>query len=173
MAILDDVKISLRIASATTAYNTEITDLIAACKADLSLSGIYNTSDTDTLVKRAIMTYCKANFGYNNPDADKLRSAYEALKNHMSLSQDYSFYAITFSVKNSESDAIDEAKIIFNGETKYTGSAGTAIFYVRAANNYEYQITHDDYQDYVDDDNEWYNVDVSASATINIVMTAS
>ncbi|MDD5589474.1 MAG: hypothetical protein PHP92_05440 [Candidatus Nanoarchaeia archaeon] len=172
MAILDDVKISLRISTTITAYNTEINDLISACKADLALSGIYNTSDTDTLVKRAIMTYVKANFGYNNPDSDRLRNAYESLKNHLTLSQDYAFYAVTFSVKNSSAAAIDEAKIVFNGETKYTGSAGTAIFYVRAANNYEYQITHEDYQDYVDSDNEWYNVDVSASTTINIIMSA-
>jgi len=61
MAILDDVKLSLRISS--TSYNTEITDLIAACKADLGLSGLYVTSDSDTLVKRAIMLYVKAHFG--------------------------------------------------------------------------------------------------------------
>jgi len=89
----------------------------------------------------------------------------------LSISQDYAYYAITFSVKNGSGTAIDEAKIVFNNETKYTGTAGTAIFYVRSGNNYEYQITHEDYQDYVDADNEWYNVDVSASATINIVMS--
>jgi hypothetical protein len=87
MAILDDVKISLRITS--TAYNTEITDLIAACKKDLEVSGVANIDDTEVLVKRAIMTYCKCNFGFDNPDYDKLYIAYEKLKNLLVLSIDY------------------------------------------------------------------------------------
>ena len=170
--MLDDVKTLLRISN--TAYDTEIDDLILAAKADLQLSGLLGEKilDTDTLIKRAIYTYCKANFGWDNPDADRLQKSYDMLKNHMSLSRDYAFYAVTFAVVNASAVAIDEAKIIFNDTTKYTNASGQAVFYVRAGNNYEYEITHDDYADYVDADGDWYNVDITASTTINITMTS-
>jgi len=89
MALLDDVKISLRISN--TAYDTEVTDLINAAKADLELSGIDATKiiDTDTLIRRAINTYVKANFGWNNPDTEKLQKSFDMLKMHLSLSAEY------------------------------------------------------------------------------------
>ena len=89
MAILADVKVALRISN--TAYDTEITDLINAAKADLELSGINPDKilDTDTLIKRVINTYVKANFGWNNPDADRLQKSYDLLKMHLSLSTEY------------------------------------------------------------------------------------
>lgn len=90
MAMLDDVKIALRVSHA--ALNIEIADLIAAARQDLILSGVLPAkanSDTDPLIKRAIITYTKANFGYDNPDADRLMMAYDRLKSHLSLSGDY------------------------------------------------------------------------------------
>ena len=90
MAILTDVKTVLRISN--TAYDTEITDLIAAAKADLILTGVLAikaNDDTDTLIKRAITVYAKANFGLNNPDSEKLQKSYDSLKCHLSLSQEY------------------------------------------------------------------------------------
>ena len=96
MAILDDVKVALRIAATTTDFDTEIQDLIDAAKADLKLAGVVadKAVDTDTLIKRAITTYCKANFGYDNPDADRLQKAYEMLKMHLTLSADYNTEAV-------------------------------------------------------------------------------
>jgi glycosyltransferase involved in cell wall biosynthesis len=156
-------------------YYTEIDDLILAAKADLQLSGLLGEKilNTDALIKRAIYAYCKANFGWNNPDAVRLQQSYDMLKNHMSLSSEYAFYAVTFAVTDESAVAIDEAKIVFDGVTKYTNSQGIAMFYVRKGDNYEYQITHDDYIDYVDSDNEWYNVDISASTTVSVTMTTS
>jgi len=40
MALLDDVKVALRISPGTTAYDGEVQDLIEAAKADLRLSGV-------------------------------------------------------------------------------------------------------------------------------------
>jgi len=40
MALLDDVKLALRISPGTTAYDGEVQDLIDAAKADLRLSGV-------------------------------------------------------------------------------------------------------------------------------------
>ena len=94
MPILDDVKTALRISN--TAFDGEITDLISAARSDLKLSGVHESrvnDDTDALIKRAIVVYCKANFGWNNPDAEKLQQSYDMLKMHLSLSQEYTVEA--------------------------------------------------------------------------------
>jgi hypothetical protein len=167
--LFESVKKSLRITN--TAYDTEISDLILAAKSDLALSGLLVISETDAIIKRAITIYCKANFGWGNPEAEKLQQSYEMLRNHLCQSIDYAYFTVTFTVKNSLAVAIDEVTVTFNGETKLTNSLGIAIFYVREGNNYEYTITHEDYQDYLDEDGEPYLVDISASTTINITMT--
>ena len=90
MAMLDDVKIALRVSH--TALDSEITDLMASARQDLILSGVLPpkaNSETDALVKRAIITYVKAHFGYDNPDADRLLMAYDRLKAHLTLAGDY------------------------------------------------------------------------------------
>lgn len=95
MPILDDVKTALRISN--TAFDGEITDLISAARSDLKLSGVLESKvndDTDALIKRAIVVYCKANFGWNNPDAEKLQQSYDMLKMHLSLSQEYTVEAV-------------------------------------------------------------------------------
>jgi len=91
VALRDDVKIALRISPTLTAYDSEIEDLIEAAKADLQLSGVApeRVHEDDPLIKRAIVTYCKANFGFDNPDADRLQRAYDMLKMHLTLSRDY------------------------------------------------------------------------------------
>jgi hypothetical protein len=79
------------------AYNGEISDLIEAAKTDLANVNINvdkkvtidSVEVIDPLLKRAITLYVVANFGLNNPDADRLQRAYESLKNHLSLSQEY------------------------------------------------------------------------------------
>jgi len=90
--MLNDVKIALRISADNTAYDTEINDLISAAKADLMLAGILQNKvndDTDPLIKRAITVYVKANFGWNNPDSEKLQQSYDMLKRHLTLSLEY------------------------------------------------------------------------------------
>jgi len=87
MALLDDVKKALRVSNA--AHDVEIADLISAAQKDLEITGVNNVDVTDALIKRAIVTYCKAYFGYDNADSEKLVSAYHSLKAHLSLSGDY------------------------------------------------------------------------------------
>ena len=97
MLILDDVKTALRISINNTAFDSEITDLIAAARADLRLSGILESKvndATDPLIKRAIMVYVKGNFGWNNPDAEKLQQSYAMIKGHLALSQEYTKEAV-------------------------------------------------------------------------------
>ena len=92
--LIDDLKQTLRIS--TTALDTEVIDIIESAKADLILSGIIKSKTEedvidgfDSLIKRAIIFYCKANFGLDNPDSEKYQLAYDSLKTHLCLSQEY------------------------------------------------------------------------------------
>lgn len=70
----------------------EIQDLIDAAKADLVLSGVLKDKviDTDPLIKRAVILYCKANFGYDDPkQSEKFQDLYTSLKQHLTLSSEY------------------------------------------------------------------------------------
>ena len=92
--LLDDVKLALRISN--TSYDSEITDLIDQAKADIKLVGVLESKivDTDILIKRAIVTYCKSNFGWSNTDAERLQQSYEAIRNHLSMSIEYTVEVI-------------------------------------------------------------------------------
>lgn len=95
MTLIDDIKTALRISN--TAFDSEISDLISAAQSDLKLSGILESKvndDTDPLIKRAIIIYVKANFGWNNPDAERLQQSYNMLKIHLALSQEYTVEAV-------------------------------------------------------------------------------
>lgn len=89
MALLDDVKAACRVSSTNAGITTELTDLINAAEYDLSTTGIDITDLTDPLIKRAIVLYCKAHFGYNNEDAERFIANYESLKAHLAMSVDY------------------------------------------------------------------------------------
>ena len=89
MALIDDVKIALRISATNSSFNTEINDLISAAQRDLLVAGIKVTDTADPLNKRAIVTYCKAHFGYDNPEAERFEKAYNAIKLHLMLSSEY------------------------------------------------------------------------------------
>lgn len=76
--MLEKVKMALRVS--TTAFDDEITDLIkAACK-DLGVVGVSATdSTTDPLLIRAIITYCRVNFGQPD-DYERLKASYDEQK---------------------------------------------------------------------------------------------
>ncbi|SFG10565.1 head-tail connector protein [Sporolactobacillus nakayamae] len=89
--LLPDVKMALRISH--TAMDSEIEGLIAAARGDLIRTGLLadmvNAETVDPLIKQAITTYVKANFGLDNEDSDKYQRSYAMLRNDLSLSQDY------------------------------------------------------------------------------------
>lgn len=90
MALLEKIKKSLRITSS--AFDEEVEDLITACQHDLMLSGVSKEKaddESDPLILRAITVYAKANFGFDNPDADRLQLSYNMIKTHLTLSQEY------------------------------------------------------------------------------------
>lgn len=132
--MLTKVKTALRISHA--ALDEEIQDLINAAKSDLILSGVTSTKanvETDALIIRAVTTYVKAHFGYDNPDADKLLNAYEMIKGHLSSSIDYAYYTVTFNLGA-------QKEVIFDGTIKQTDATGQALFYSREQNHVPYII---------------------------------
>ncbi len=75
--MLELVKMALRIK--TTAYDSELTYLIASAKLDLGIAGVVLPAELDELVQTAIITYCKMTFGLPE-DYDRLKKSYDEQK---------------------------------------------------------------------------------------------
>lgn len=86
MGIKDAVKLALRIT--TTAFDSEIEDLISAAIIDLSQAGITNEDTSDPMVRRAVITYCRLNFGEPS-DYDRLKKSYDEQKAQMGMASGY------------------------------------------------------------------------------------
>ena len=92
MALLDEVKLALRVT--TNAYDNELNSLIESAKLDLGIAGV--TFDIlDDVVKTAIKTYCKMNFGTPNGDVyDRLKKSYDEQKAQMSNATGYTDFSM-------------------------------------------------------------------------------
>lgn len=79
-------------ANRTSVFDNEIKDLISAARAELTEIGILPSKaydDTDPLTRRAVILYVKAEFGLDNPDAQRYRESFDLLKRHLALASDY------------------------------------------------------------------------------------
>lgn len=78
MALMDDVKVALRVKSSAT--DSEIRALVDAALADMARvgvdSGLLDREKPDPLVKSAVLCFCKARYGYDNEDAARFEAAY-------------------------------------------------------------------------------------------------
>ena len=84
--MLELVKLALRIT--TDAFDTELNLLIAAAQTDLGIAGVTLPAELDPICQRAIITYCKMNFG--EPDEyDRLKAAYDEQKAQLSMATGY------------------------------------------------------------------------------------
>lgn len=167
--MLDAIKTLLRISPGTTDFDVEVQDLIDAAKADLALAGVAvdKILDTDALIKRAVGTYCKAYFGYDNPDADRFARSYEMLKTHLALANDYTGYKVTFTVTDG-ANPVAEAEITIGGVTQETNSLGVAAFVTHTPEvDYDYEITADGYVTVED------SVYVAADVAVGVVLVAT
>lgn len=78
VTLLENVKMSLRVK--TTSYDNEITGLINAACYDLGIVGVtVDSTTTDPLLIRAIITYCRVHFG-SPDDFDRLKASYDEQK---------------------------------------------------------------------------------------------
>jgi len=84
--LLGKIKDALRITNSF--MDSELIDIIDACKKDLELSGVSNITETDPLIIRAVVIYAKAHFSFSADNA-RFQQAYDALKTALCLSGDY------------------------------------------------------------------------------------
>ena len=87
--MLELVKMALRIT--TDAFDDELTQLISSAVIDLGFGGMVDTitvQNADSVVKQAIITYCKMNFGLPE-DYDRLKRSYDEQKAQMATCTGY------------------------------------------------------------------------------------
>lgn len=92
MALLDKVKAACRVAS--NAYDEELTDLIESGLADMGITDIKSAvlidTDPDPLIRKAVITYCRMNFGYQDELAyNRLKASYDEQKSQLLMSGRY------------------------------------------------------------------------------------
>ena len=86
MTMLEKVKIALRIS--TNAFDSELTDLIAAALLGLGIAGVIVPETIDALVTRAVITFCKMSFGLPE-DYDRLKASYDEQKAQLMTASGY------------------------------------------------------------------------------------
>lgn len=91
MALLDKVKVACRVT--TTAYDEELHDLISAALADIGITDVSPELLTDgqnimPLIQRAVITYCRLNFGQPD-DYDRLKKSYDEQKAQLLMNSTY------------------------------------------------------------------------------------
>lgn len=87
--MLDLVKMALRIT--TDAFDNELQQLIDSALIDLGFGGAISevlTEDGDPIVKQAVITYCKMNFGLPE-DYDRLKRSYDEQKAQLGTATGY------------------------------------------------------------------------------------
>lgn len=87
--MLNLVKLALRIT--TNAFDDELTQLISSAVIDLGFGGMVDTitvQNADSVVKQAIITYCKMNFGLPE-DYDRLKRSYDEQKAQLGTATNY------------------------------------------------------------------------------------
>ena len=84
--MLEKVKLALRIT--TTAYDSELTDLINSAKLDLGIAGVVLPTELDAVCSTAVITYCRLHFGEPD-DYDRLKASYDEQKAQLSMATGY------------------------------------------------------------------------------------
>ena len=114
--MLEEAKLALRVTEA--AYDPEIASLLSAGAKDLEAAGVMlpgtvsfaygngavtdNSTLTDELVQRALITYARMNFG-SPPDYDKVFASYELQKSTLMHSSSYTEYDDSGVIADAES----------------------------------------------------------------------
>ena len=86
--MLEKCKAAMRIR--TTAYDSEIEELIVAALADLGIAGVLHTDEAadHPLIRRAVVTYVRLHFGTPD-DYDRLKASYDEQKAQLQTSRAY------------------------------------------------------------------------------------
>ncbi len=90
--MLDKVRLALRITS--TAYDEDLQGLIDAGLADLGLAGVLSEEQANSpLIQRAVITYCRCNFG-SPEDYDRLKKSYDEQKAQLQMATGYTDWGL-------------------------------------------------------------------------------
>lgn len=90
--LLDACREALRIPADCTDFDAEIEDLIEAARAAMRAGGVADdvaADDSNGAVRLAAKVYCKANFGMDNPDAERLAQSFDDLLTMMRGSSEF------------------------------------------------------------------------------------
>lgn len=90
--LLDACRAALRIPAFCNDFDEEISDVIEAARAELVAGGVSESKahdDSDGRVRLAIKVYVKANFGMDNPDAERFTKSFDAMLTSMSGDSSY------------------------------------------------------------------------------------
>ena len=90
-SLFGKAKVAVRSTVVDDELDTELNDLILAARADLKIFGLVDKSDSNdnALITQAVLLYVKANWGYDNPDAERFGALYQQLKDKLSVSTQY------------------------------------------------------------------------------------
>lgn len=89
-SLLTKAKTALRLTS--TAYDDEITDLIESALLDLGFAGVVIPEDLTAVVRTAVITYVKVNFG-SPDDYERLKKSYDEQKAQLATATGYTVWS--------------------------------------------------------------------------------
>lgn len=90
--MLNKVKSALQIATADTTFDSDITDMIAQAKIDMSQAGITNDTETDEGVIQCIILYCAYRFELLHGSLERseaLKKCYDEQKGQLGMATGY------------------------------------------------------------------------------------
>ena len=89
--LLQKTKLALRIT--VDAYDTDITELIAAAKLDLGIAGVSLPTTLDAICDRAIITYVKFHFSVmTDGEYSRLKASYDEQKAQLATATGYTVW---------------------------------------------------------------------------------
>lgn len=94
MTLLEKVKLACRVVSTT--YDSELQDLILSALGDIGITDVrpelLTMAGTAPMIERAVITYCKMNFGYLMLTGDQygaLKASYDEQKSQLLMSSEF------------------------------------------------------------------------------------
>lgn len=91
---LSKVKMALRLTEDD--FDDQITDLIQAGLSDLGIAGVNgeNAVISDSLVRQAVITYCKMNGFCDSSEFDRLKASYDEQKAQLSMATGWTDWGV-------------------------------------------------------------------------------
>lgn len=84
---LDAVKLALRIS--TDALDSDISDEIDACLADLRICGVQYADESEELIRNAVKLWCRATMAEDTARAQMYHQRYDGLKACLMMAEEY------------------------------------------------------------------------------------